>query len=191
MTMIITIDNRDLENVHIDTYGVLTGEGADDQQIEYLREEYKNDSLTYDDFNWSYDHGAIVRDFARVSINYLFNELITHGNGMITSITLESSGSPKYYNYTTDHYVAVYEYNTVKLHDYIAQNYDAVLEKVRTYDSVMSYTPVDDISKDDLAHAGLCHYIDNTIDREHYNMHMWEHETEVYYENTTVTLAQK
>lgn len=178
--MQITLDNRDTENVHIDTYGMLTGDSADEMQMENFREDGQSDD--YDDYDWSYDHPAIVRDFAHVSINYLYNELVTHGNGIVESIQYVSHGSPKFYNYTTDYYVAIYTVNPVKLHEYIAQNYDAVLEKAQGYRG-------DDLSEN-IAHAGLCHYIDATIDRDDYNMHMWESEHEVYYENTTVTLAE-
>lgn len=188
--MKIIIHNGDLENVHIDTYQMLSGESFTDMEIDNLREEY-GDDITYDSFDWTYDHESIVRDFAHASINYLYNELVTHGDGLITGITYQKSGSPKFYNYSSDWYTAEYDVNPQKLHDYIATHYDEILEKVKKYHRVICDG---DITSEDHAHAGLCHYIDNHINSlsdDDYNYHMWEVETEVYYENTTMELIKK
>lgn len=173
--MKITIDNRDLGHVHIDTYGMLTGESAEEYERENMREDGREDWETVE---INYDHDAVVKALAMASINTVTQET-AHG-GIVESITYISHGSPRFYNYTTDWYVADYEVNTPKLNDYIAAHYDEVLEKAKSYG-----TSYEEVTKENLAHAGLCHYIDNTINADDYNMAMWEHEHESYSENQT------
>lgn len=178
--MQITLDNRDTENVHIDTYQMLTGESSEEYERENMREDGRED---WDTVDITYNHDEIVKDFAMASINYLSHELTTEKPQIVESIEYVSHGLPKFYNYTTDHYVAIYTVNTVELHKYIAANYDAIYSKAKNYDASI----VDgEVSKENLAHAGLCHYIDATISQDDYNMAMWETETEIYYNNATI-----
>lgn len=184
--MEIILDNRDTQNVHIDTYAMLTGDQWDESEIDYMREELKDDTLTYDDFEWEYNHDEIVKDFAHASIEIV--KELTSDDGIIKNIAYVSHGSPQFYNYTTDWYIAEYEVDTPKLHEYIASHYDDVLKKAQSYDD---YVCTGEVSKDNLAHAGLCHYIDNAITADDYNMAMWECEYEVYSGNTTVSKITK
>jgi len=178
--MKITLDNRDLEHVHIDTYQMLTGESTDDMMREDMREDGRED---YETVDIDYDMPAIVEGLAHASIEVLLQEVKYEKPKIIESITFVSQGSPQFYNYTTDHYIMDVECNTVELHNYIAAHYDEVLAKAKTYDDSI----VDgEVSKENLAHAGLCHYIDNIITCDDYNMAMWEAESNVYYENMTV-----
>lgn len=185
--MKIKIDNRDLENVHIDTYQMLTGDSAEEMLRDYEQENGRED---YETVDIDYDHNGVVKDFAMVSIDYLSQQLTTAKPQVVKNITYISHGSPKFYNYTTDYYVADYDVNIVELHNYIAANYDAVIEKVRSYKNVYSYTPIEDISKYDISHAGVCHYIDSVIERDDYNMALWECENEIYYEHSTVAQSK-
>jgi hypothetical protein len=180
--MQITIDNRDLQNVHIDTYQMLTGENAEEYERESMREDGREDWETVD---ITYDHPAIVEALAHASIATVLETL--KGDGLVQNIVYCSSSSPRFYNYTTDSYIAEYEVNTPKLHAYIASNYDEVLAKAQGYDA---YTLTGEVSKDNLAHAGLCHYIDGIINADDYNMAMWEKENECYYENQVINPMQ-
>lgn len=173
--MKVTIDNRDLEDVHIDTYTMLNGESAEEHEREYMREDGRED---WDTVDIEYDHEAIVEGLAHASIEKVWQEVRFEKPQLIESITFVSCGSPKYYNFTTDHYIADYEVNTQKLQEYIVEHYDAVREKARGYDS--------EISDENLAHAGLCHYIDSIISKDDYNMAMWEAESDVYYQNMKI-----
>ena len=176
----IQIDNRDTDNIHIDTYQMLTGEGADESTIDYERDERKDDSLTYDSFDWTYDHKQIVKAFALESISILENNV---DKDIISSITLESTSSPRFYNYTTDGYVMNVTYNLVKLNEYVTANYKAIKEKADGY----SDSNVDA----NMLHAGICHLFDNCMSKDDYNMSIWEVESEVYMNNTTYELLKK
>lgn len=172
--MKITLDNRDLANVHIDTYAMFTGESAEEYERESLREDGRED---WDTVEINYDHNGVVESLAMCSINIVTQE--TAHDGIITNIKYLSHGSPKFYNYTTDYYIAEYEVNAPKLNDYIAAHYDEVLKISESYD-----TP-------DLAHAGLCHYINNAITADDYNDAMWEREMECYYENQKTNICPR
>lgn len=176
--MKITLNNLDTENIHIDTYQMLTGESAEEYERENMKEDGREDWETVD---IEYNHDAIVKALALASINIVSQE--TAHDKIVQSITYVSHGSPRFYNYTTDHYIADYECDTVALHNYIASHYDEVLKKAQSYDD---YVCTGEVSKENLAHAGLCHYIDNAIKADDYNMAMWEIESECYYENQII-----
>jgi len=187
--MKITLDNRDLEHVHIDTYQMLTGDSFDESEIEYQCEELKNDKLTHDDFEWEYDHKQIVEDFAKASINIVLQG-IRHetGGDCITAIEYVSSTSPTYYNYTTDGYIMTVTVDTKKINKYIDANHAAIIVIAGKYDA----STIDGIiSRENLQHAAVCHIINTAITSDDYNMAIWESEFEVYSENTTMTLIEK
>ena len=180
--MKITIDNRDTENIHIDTYGMLTGDSFIEYEIEYLSER-DNKSYDYDDFDWSFDHKNIVKQFAIESIGIIENAIAsTDYEKIITSIELEKSFSPKYYNYTTDGYKMVVEYDEKALERYTEDNHGAILEIAKKYRAYES-----DITKNDIVYAGIVHIIQNCITSDDYNMDMWEHELEIYSNNVEIT----
>lgn len=191
--MQIIIDNRDTENIHIDTYQMLTGDSADEMTLynenETLHETNPNaPDLTYDDYDWEYNHKQIVEDFAHASIQIITQAIAyTEYAKIITNIKYLASGSPKFYNFTTDWYTAEYTADTVALHNYIAANYDAILEKAKKYDD---YIRTNEVSKDNLAHAAIVHILDNVITADDYNMAMWKKETEIYDENTTYNIKK-
>lgn len=185
----ITIDNRDTENIHIDTYQVLTGESATDQELENINEEERKENtpeLTYDDFDWTYDHEQIVKDFAQCSIQIITDAIAhTPHADIIKDITLEKTSSPKFYNYTTDGYTAAYTVDTKALNLYIYAN------AVEVYKIAKSYDNESQPSLENSHHAAICHILNNCITADDYNGAMWEKETEVYYENTTRELITK
>lgn len=177
--MTITLDNRDTIAT-IDTYQMFTGDSTDEMMRENMREDRRED---YETVDIDYNMPAIIEALAHESIYYLSHELTTEKPQVVESITYVSHGSPKFYNFTTDYYIADYVVNIVELHNYIAANYDAVLEKCMGYARVYS---IADITTEDKAHAGLCHYIDSVIEKDDYNSEIWEKEAEVYYENMTI-----
>ena len=174
------IDNRDFEHVHIDTYSMLTGESNDEMMRENDREDADTEGRDYDENrDIDYDMNAIREALAKESIGYLENELENNElDGLITDIKFLNTGHPKFYNYTTDWYVAEYMIDEDKMNEYIQKHLEAVQAKLETYSK-----QYDENLVDNKYHAGVCHLIDHLIDREDYNMHMWEIESEVYYEN--------
>ena len=178
--MKITIDNRDTENIHIDTYEMLKGDSAAESEIKNYNEQNKTD-LNYDDFNWTYDHEQIVKDFATESIGVLGGEV---NRNIIKSIKYVSSTSPRFYNYTTDSYVMDVDVNSKALLQYIKEN------KIEIIFSKYSCEYNENL-QNNVYHAALCHLLDHALTTDDYNMTMWEKENEVYYENTIMVLIKK
>ena len=183
--MKLTLDNRDLLHVHIDTYQMLTGDNFTELELEYQCEELKNDKLTYDDFDWEYDHKQIVEDFAKASI-YIIEQGIKgeDGGDCITAVEYVSSTSPQFYNYTTDGYIMTVTVDTKKINKYIDANHAAIVAIVGGYNATV-------ISTENMQHAAVCHIINNAITSDDYNMAIWESESEIYSNNTTMTLIEK
>ena len=179
----ITIDNRDLENVHIDTYQMLTGESADEMTREYEKE---NGNEKHEMCDIDYNMPDIVKGLARESINIILQGIkYENGGDCITNITYVSSTSPKFYNYTTDSYVMAVDVDDAKLEAYLADNIEAVGDVAKKYDDTTINGGI--MSRESLLHAAICHIINNAITADDYNMAIWEVETTVYYENMTVT----
>ena len=181
----IIIDNRDTENIHIDTYQTLTGDNATESELEYINDEREPNTpkLTYDDFDWTYDHAQIVKDFAHASIQIITDAIAnTPYADIIKDITLLDTSSPRYYNYTTDGYTAIYTINADELAKYIETNRADIIAIAEKYDATIIDSGI--ISPKNMQHAAICHILNNCITADDYNMAMWEVETEVYYENT-------
>lgn len=186
----LLIDNRDTLAT-IDTYQMFTGESTDELQMYNLREDYGED-VTYDDFDWSYDHKAIVAALADVSLEYTLEKVREYLDCKDVTATIVDSHSPNFYNYTTDSYIYAPELPDGVLAKYYADNIDACNTRLVGYDC--------NSVKENWQHAAWCEIVDRAItnsntaeeyDLDDYKYHMWEHETEVYYENTTVTPVAK
>lgn len=178
------INNLDTENITIDTYQMFNGESFEGNELDGFNEQ--NETLyTYDDFNWSYNHKKIVEDLANASIEILEHSIkYTEYADIIKSITYVSSGSPKFYNYTTDHYIMNIDFDPEKLQSYSDKNYKEIREKAENYDDTIINNL---ISVHSMQYASLCHILDNCISDDDYKMAMWEKENEIYSENTTIT----
>jgi hypothetical protein len=163
--MKITIDNRDLKNITVDTYKTFTGESYTDESPET-----------------EFDIDAVIESFSQKSIEIINKETST--GGIIEGIFFIKSGSPKYYNYTTDWYTADYQVNAENLKKYIESNYSEVEKLAAGYDDSIVKGSV---SSESLYHAGLCHYINGAVDANIYMDTMYEFECEAYTENQTVT----
>lgn len=168
--MKIVIDSRDL-GYTIDTYNMFEN-NADEYEIEYLQEEYPG--ITYDDIEWDYNHPEYVKGLAADSINILHNEFVTHGDGTIRSIDLVNTGSPRFRNYTTDHYTATWDVDESKLKAWI----DKHNKEFIAYQSESSWGSQDPESEDYFVCA-LDLYTQKTLEPEIYEDQMFEamHET--------------
>ena len=183
----IIIDNRDTENIHIDTYGMLTGDTADEYTIESEIESTGNTELTYDSFEWEYDHKQIVKDLAHASIEIVEQAIAgTEYAKIIKGIEFVGSGSPTYYNYTTDWYTMSVDVDMDELKKYIDIHTKEIEKIAESYDN----TGIVDLENyENMHHAGICHILNNCITSDDYNMEMWEKEHEIYSENTTYKLV--
>lgn len=167
----IELNNQDTKYT-IDTYAYFIGESFD--------ESYLEDEKNYDDYNWIYDHKNIVKDLALESIEYLKEILIQDlkDEAIIKSIDLISSGSPQYYNYTTDYYIMNIKYNDQLLDEYI-QNNSATFVAYKKDNIIPDH---DELYK-------ITFYIDQFYN-DNYLDHMCNSEWEIYNCNTTITKKQ-
>jgi len=180
----ITIDNRDFENVTIDTYQMYTGEGAYEMMMEYEEENARTEKREFNKYREvDYNMKEIVKGLANVSIGVLEEAIKgTPAEKMILEIKLLDTGSPRFYNYTTDWYNAEYTVDTVALDTYINAHTEAIATIMKEYTNEYDVNLVDN-----KYHASVCHIINNLIERDDYNMSMWEEEGNLYYENMTWT----
>jgi len=197
--MKLTIDNRDL-NYTIDMYQLFSGESYIESEIEYYN-EVNGANHDYDCFEWHCDMAGARKELALSSINLLHNEFVLHGGGIVKSIELAETNSPKYYNYTTDSYIAEWHIDIKKLKKYILDNFQEFREYTENNWSVLSInwsekkvlktiysgkymTAKEDIFKDDdCIVAMLDFYTQNNYSREDYFMAMFECEYESYCDN--------
>lgn len=154
---------------------MLTGDNAE----EMMRD---NDGEEPDERGISYDHPAIVQGLAHASIKIVLQALAhTPAVSIITAITYVSRGSPKFYNYTTDYYIAGYTVDSDALTAYIDANREAIVAIASKYNRTICDDGV--ISLESMQHAAVCHIINEAIHADDYNMAMWEIENDVYYQN--------
>jgi len=181
--MKLTIDNRDTHNIHIDTYNMFTGDHTDDCMLENERET--DPAVTYDSFEWKYNHNQIVSDLAHASIDTVKDAIQnTEYAHIIKDVTYIASGSPSFYNYTTDWYTMSVSIDVHALNKYIKANEKDITAIAEEYDDTILHGI---ISLENMRHASVCHILNNCISVDEYNMAMWEKEMDIYMENTTYT----
>jgi hypothetical protein len=186
--MLIRINNKDLAYT-IDTYGMFTGENVDVQEAEHYREMF---DLTDDEFNsieFDYDHPGVVKDLAISSVGLLNDELV---GSVVKSINLVSTGSPRFYNYTTDWYVAEWNLNTRKLEAYVQAKLGKFNSFLREHWTTVYYAHgTEDFNKENYIVASLDFYTREEYSPEDYLNSMFEHEHVAWYENTELTPASQ
>lgn len=185
--MKITIDSRDLPYT-IDTYAMFNGDGAHESEADYLRETYNLTDEQWQNIGFDYDHKAIVEALATESVNLLEQNLVQHNetDGAVLSITLPKEvRSPQFYNYTTDSYTAEWDIDFAKLRKAVTDHQNKDGETFQQYQLNSSWGLLNDDGTEDetLAVAMLDFWLPSVYDTEDYNMAMWEHESEAYYEN--------
>lgn len=182
--MKLTINSLDL-GYTIDTYGMFNGDGADESEAEYYRDEYNltDDELQQIDFD--YNHKGVVTDLAEWSVELLGENLTD--DGIVEGITLAKTSSPKFYNYTTDGYTAEWTVNETKLQKYCLDNaktYEAFVKELWDYEYCKAIEGDDFETQMVIA---LDFYTRNVYSTEGYEESMFEHEYGVWYENMELT----
>ena len=183
--MKITIDNRNLA-YSIDTYGMFTGEWADDSEREYLQDEYGLTDSERFELSFDYDHPVIVAELASRSVNIISSELIEK-SGIVRSITLKATYSPRFYNYTTDWYTAEWDVDDRALEKFIMAHQGEYnnFERDNWY-SVYDSHGTDDFKREEYVVAMLDFWSRQVFTEDEYNEKMWECESEVYTEHMTL-----
>lgn len=181
--MKIRINNKDLAYT-IDTYGMFNGESVEEQELDYYRYEYGMTEDELERIEYNYDHSGIVKDLSAASISLLHNEFVEHGDGIVKSIELDDTKSPRFYNYTTDSYTAFWDVDVEKLRAALKGRQqeldDFIREQWRALD-------VRDEYDEDYIVAMLDFWTRDRYSEDDYNMAMWEQESEIYIENMTLT----
>ena len=174
--MIVSIDNRDLPYT-IDTYGMFTGDSQYEQEISFLDEEYPELREDYPDlevhFNW--DHPRIVSDLAGWSIAFI--EQAAHDEKWLLSVPIiKKTGSPQFYNYTTDYYVADWNIDAKELDKVVPANWkEQAIERGWTNEQLEE--------EESVIVAKISARLLELLEEDEYNSLMWEHEGECYYEH--------
>lgn len=180
--MKLTIDNRDLSYT-IDTYGMFTGDSVQESEADHYREEYNLTDDEWRELGFDYDHPAIVKELALRSIDLLYNQFCTHGNGIVMNILFKESKSPQFYNYTTDHYTAEWIIDEDRLKQYISERD----EDFRLFaESEWSYEMSKAVAEDDAETQtviAIDFYTRQEYSAEDYESAMFELEWEAYSNN--------
>jgi len=176
----IVINNLDLE-YSIDTYGMFKGDSVDESESEYYAEQYQLTEDEWRSVSFNYEHKDIVKSLAIESVSNLHN-------GLVGIVVLDISkpiktGSPKFYNYTTDWYIAEWTIDEVQLKKYILNRFnsyrDWVLQSSWSAESRREDQEIELL-------AMLEYYALNTYTVDDYNQAMWEQESEIYYNHMSL-----
>jgi hypothetical protein len=124
--MKVLLSNKDLVYT-IDTYSTFTVDSAYESEAEYYSEEY---GIDRDSVDFDFNHRGYVQALSECSVEYLRDNF--KDSEIIKSITLVTSKSPQFYNYTTDSYDMVIDYRLSALKKYINDNYDDYVQFVKT-----------------------------------------------------------
>lgn len=189
---IIRINSQDLPFT-IDTYGMFNGDGFEDNEIEYYRDEYNLTETEIEAIEFDYNFGGIVSDLATQSVDLLKNNLIYHNEtgGIVTAISEpENARSPQFYNYTTDSYDATWTIDVTKLERKVKNLKNNDGQTFQEYLLNSAWGLLDDRSDDNIV-AMLDFYLPTVYNPEDYEMSMFEHENEIYCKNVTLTKESK
>ena len=174
--MRLSINSRDLPYT-IDTYSMFTGDNTYEQEIEFLDSEYPELREDYPDlqvyFNWN--HPKIVEALAGWSTSIIEHEL--KGEKWLLSVPIiKKTGSPQFYNYTVDWYVADWNIDVAEL--------DKVVPKDWKEQAKEDGWSEDDFEKEDnVIVAKMRARMLELLSLDEYHSQMWEHESEAYYEH--------
>lgn len=173
----LKIDNRDLAYT-IDTYGMFTGGSVEEMEEQHYIDEYGIDPESID---FEYDHAGAVKSLAEASINILWNEL----REIVENIQLIETNSPRFYNYTTDSYVAEWTINADRLQAYVTSHANEFEEFV---DERWAYEYTRAVAEDDVntqTVVALDFWTRQVLPEDTYNDQMFEAESEAWFEHIT------
>lgn len=205
----ITLDSSMLPGVNVDTYQCFNGDRWEESELAYFSEEgvpswlvdhpaaqRAHPILEWDDFDWNYDHRAILRALSEAAADDLVHDGGLGIPQIIDNVEVHSVYSPAAYNFATDSFTATLTLDTEVLAE--------VLEGVSTED-------LEAWARDRWASCdGFISHIPRYFDTEHQWATVWaavarvladaeydgtmavaEAEWEAYSEHTEVTLNHR
>lgn len=183
--MKLTYNNLDTKYT-IDTYSTFTSDDYELMEMEKYNSEYSTNH-DYSDFDWKYDHEAILKNLSNNSISYILQEI---DKNIIQSIEVKDCRSPREYNFTTDSYTVEVEYNDIELNKYINDNLqgfkDYCKEACTSYDGYMAFNSYDEAIEKDL--FKVLYYVDSLYTYE-YMDYMYDNLYELYIDTVEMTLT--
>lgn len=183
-----------LPHLSIDTYSTFTGDGWLESELEHFGSgdsDAPYDSDQYDDYEWSYDHPAILKVLAEASAGDVLDQLA--GQGILLMVEVKDTSSPSEYNFTTDSYSAIWTVNLTKLEAWAAENgFEAqayATEHHGSYDGFMSFVDrwLEDEPEDTKLWLMLDAYFRAELDSDSQFNAVCEVEWEAYSDHTTIT----
>lgn len=124
----ITVDSSMLPGVNVDTYQCFSGDSWVENELDYLSTEGIPEwlaghpaaqravvSLDYDDFDWSYDHRAILWALSEAAAEDLIHAGGINFDHIITDAEVGSVWSPAAYNFATDSFTVTLTLDTEAL----------------------------------------------------------------------------
>lgn len=187
--MKLTVNSQDLGHAaSVDTYGQFTGSDVDEQIIQSYNDEHGTD-YNYDDFDWEYDHANIVKDLATERAALLETEVPA-----FKSVTVETTGSPREYNFSTDYAMFEIDYDEDMVEQFVTDNTDLWNEFYHDsgWWSQISWRDDNEETRDLVRMAKLNFYLDDFY-RKHWEDYdpLYDIEYSVYFEHTRCKLDNK
>jgi len=122
-----------------------------------------------------------LKELSHVSCKYIKENHI--GDIILEVSEPYSFHSPKFYNYSTDSYMANFTVDIKKLEEYCDTD---DFHKYSTYHNIYGMC-----SQEESEDYMLMYYLQEEQEKDDYIMYMHESESEIYSENTTMTLTPK
>jgi hypothetical protein len=194
----IDLQSNTLPHVTIDTYQTFTGDSWQENEVDWLDEEYGIDKETaWRVLNFDYNHEGIRRGLAEASIEGILGAV--YYDEIIESIEYQSSWSPQYYNFETDSYTATYTVDFDRLKQWYRKNgkdsEEWMRERWTSYDGFHSfmypgYWEEEQYMEGMRVYATIAMYLQEVLNDETPFMHVAEAEDEIYRENVEISIRE-
>lgn len=178
-----------------DMYTSYNGDCFTEQYLENMEED--GQPSDYDDYDWTYDPAAVCMKLSQAGAEDVVNQLSS--DGIIRSVEVLSTWSPREYNFATDSYKAVWTFDLDLLEAWAKENnfnaHDYAQEHHRSYDGFMSF--VTGWMEEERYIEGtslwltFSAYLRSELDQDQQRYAMQEVEYEAWDETTTITLKDK
>ena len=174
-----------------DMYHTYNGDWWTERFLENMEED--GQPSDYDDYDWEYDSSAACMKLSQAGAQDVVDQLSAWG--IIRSVEVTSTWSPREYNFTTDSYKATWEFDADKLDEWAAENNFNAAEYVKQYHSSYSgfMSFVEDWIEDERYIEGttqwlkLAAYLRAELDENQQRIAMQEVEDEAWDETTVIT----
>jgi len=176
-TKTIQLNNLDTPYT-VDTYATFAG----NTYTEMLCNDYDCD---YDDLDYEVNMQRVVVDLAQASIDF-----ILENHDIFSAMQLVRTHIPKFYNYTTDSYVADLTVDLAKLDAWLKAN-KITTQIIQEFSNEFRGYPKT-ITPSESLDWQVLYYLKQEADADEHNMNLWDAERQIYADHSThkeLTLA--